>query len=145
MSLPQLNESGHLPPGIHDASLGEMTEQFGQSSRRRELLGNLGQYLAELRQWQLAQAILVDGSFVTDIAEPNDVDLVLVLRDDYDLTRSVSPFEYNLRSRRRVQRTFGLDLFVVRPNSVDYDRFVDFFSQVRNQPGQIKGIVRVQP
>ena len=99
----------------------------------------------ELRQWPLAQAVLVDGSFVTDVLEPNDVDLVLVLRDDYDLSKSVSPFEYNLRSRRRVQKTYGLDLFVVRPQSVDYDRFVEFFSQVRNQPGQTKGIVRVRP
>lgn len=145
MSLPQLNEHRHLPPGIHDASLDDLTDRFGQSSRRLELLENLRRYLAELRQWPLAQAVLVDGSFVTDIVEPNDIDLVLVLRDDYDLTQSVSPFEYNLRSRRRVQRTFGLDLFVVRPNSVDYDRFVDFFSQVRNHPGQIKGIVRVRP
>lgn len=145
MSLPQLNEHGHLPPGIHDSTLDELTERFDQSPRRRELIANLSRYLDELWKWPLAQAILVDGSFVTDIAEPNDIDLVLVLRDDYDLTQSVSPFEYNLRSRRRVQRTFGLDLFVVRPNSVDYDRFVNFFSQVRNHPGQIKGIVRVQP
>ena len=145
MSLPQLNEHGHLPAGIHDASLDELTERFGQSQRRREILKDFHRYLAELQQWQVAQAILVDGSFVTDIAEPNDLDLVLVLRDDYDLTQSVSPFEYNLRSRRRVQRTFGLDLFVVRPSSVDYDRFVSFFSQVRNHPGQIKGVVRVRP
>ena len=93
----------------------------------------------------MPQAILIDGSFVTDAAEPNDVDPVLVLRDDYDLSKSVSPFEYNLRSRRRVQKAYGLDLFVVRPQSVDYDRFVEFFSQVRNQPGQTKGLVRVQP
>jgi uncharacterized protein DUF6932 len=145
MSLPQLNENGYLPSGIHDASLDDLSERFGYSSRRQELLANLVRYLAELRQWPLAQAVLVDGSFVTDTAEPNDIDLVLVLRDDYDLRRSVSPFEYNLRSRRCVQRTFGLDLFVVRPNSVDYDRFVDFFSQVRNQPGRPKGLVRVQP
>lgn len=145
MPLPQLNENGHLPPGIHDGSRDDLTERFGQSPRRRELLENLRRYLAELQKWPLAQAVLVDGSFVTDIAEPNDIDLVLVLRDDYDLSRSISPFEYNLRSRRRVQKTFGLDLFVVRPNSIDYERFVEFFSKVRNHPGLIKGHVRVQP
>ena len=144
MSLPQLNEHGHLPAGIHDASLDELTERFGQSQRRREILKDFHRYLAELQQWQVAQAILVDGSFVTDIAEPNDLDLVLVLRDDYDLTQSVSPFEVNLSSRRRVQRVFGFDLFAVRPNSIEYNRFVDFFSQARSHPGLRKGLVRVQ-
>ena len=145
MSLPPFNENGHLPPGIHDASFDDLRERLGQSPRRCELLENLGRYLTELRKWPLAQAVLVDGSFVTDVAEPNDIDLVLVLRDDYDLSRSVSPFEYNLWSRRRVRRVFGFDLFAVRPNSIDYTRFVDFFSQVRSQPGLIKGLVRVQP
>ena len=93
----------------------------------------------------LAQAVLVDGSFVTDEPEPNDIDVVLVLPDGYDVSQSVSPFEYNLRSRRRIRRTFGLDLFVVLPHSLEYDRFVDFFSQVRNQPQRTKGLVRVRP
>lgn len=145
MSLPQFNENGLMPPGIHDASLDDLSERFGQSPRRRQLLENFRLYFVELQKWPLAKAVLVDGSFVTDIAEPNDIDLVLVLRDDYDLSRSVSPFEYNLWSRRRVQRVFGFDLFAVRPNSIDYTRFVDFFSQVRDHPGLIKGLVRVQP
>ena len=145
MPLPQLDEHGYLPPGIHDASFDDLLDRFGQSAQRIALLQQLSQYLVELQRWPLSQVILVDGSFVTDAPEPNDIDLVLVLRDDYDLSQSVSPFEYNLRSRRRVQQTYGLDLFVVRPQSVDYDRFVEFFSQVRNQPGQTKGIVRVRP
>ena len=145
MSLPALNEWGSLPPGIYDASLDELTERFGGSSHRQQLLLGLGQYLAELGRWTLAQAVLVDGSFVTDEPEPNDIDVVLVLLDGYDVSQGVSPFEYNLRSRRRVQQAYGLDLFVVRPRSLEYVRFVDFFSQVRNQPQRTKGLVRVRP
>lgn len=73
------------------------------------------------------------------------IDVVLVLLDGYDVSQGVSPFEYNLRSRRRVQQAYGLDLFVVRPRSLEYDRFVDFFSQVRSQPQRTKGLVRVRP
>ena len=105
---------------------------------------NLDQYLSELRKWPVAQAVLVDGSFVTGVAGPNDIDLVLILRDDYDLSRIVSPFVYNLWSRRQVRRVFGFDLFSVRPNSIDYHRFIEFFSQVRDHPGLVKGLVRVQ-
>lgn len=35
------------------------------------------------------------------------------------------------------------DLFAVRPDSLEYDRFVDLFSEVRNRPDLLKGIVRV--
>ena len=145
MTLPVFNVAGLLPPGIHDANLTEVTERFGGSLTRRQLLQGLGQYLSELNRWKLAQAVLIDGSFVTDEPEPNDIDVVLVLSDGYDLSQCVSPFEYNLRSRRRVQRAYGLDLFVVMPESLEFERFVDCFSQVRNKPQQTKGLVRVQP
>ena len=144
MSLPALNQWGTLPPGIHDASLEELADRFGGSSHRQQLLEGLCRYHEELSRWPLAQAVLVDGSFVTDEPEPNDIDVVLVLPDGYDVNQSVSPFEYNLRSRRRIRRTFGLDLFVVMPHSLEYERFVDFFSQVRNQPQRTKGLARVR-
>ena len=67
------------------------------------------------------------------------------IHDGYDVSQSVSPFEYNLRSRRRIWRTFGLGLFVVMSHSLEYDRFVDCFSQVRNWPQRTKGLVRVRP
>lgn len=89
--------------------------------------------------------MLIDGSFVTSQLAPNDIDVIVVLRDDYDLTLPVSPFAYNLRSRRYVQRRFGLDLFVVRPNSPELAGFVDFFSKVRGREDRSKGIIKVRP
>jgi hypothetical protein len=143
MAIPDLNADGLLPPGIHCADLEEIARIFGQSAARRPLMNELERYVAELRRWSLAQALLMDGSFVTDQQQPHDIDVVLVLRDDYDLRRQVSPFEYNLRSTRMVRRHYGLDLFAVRPNSLEYDRFVQLFSEVRNRPDLLKGIVRV--
>jgi 5'-3' exonuclease len=61
-------------------------------------------YVADLRRWDFAQELLIDGSFVTAAATPNDIDVVLVLRADYDLLQEVSPFEYNLRSHTPDER-----------------------------------------
>jgi hypothetical protein len=92
-------------------------------------------YVADLRRWDFAQELLIDGSFVTAAATPNDIDFVLVLRADYDLLQEVSPFEYNLRSHRMVRRNYGLDLFSVRSNSLEYNRFVALFCQVSVRKG----------
>ena len=101
--------------------------------------------MRELSQWPLAQVILIDGSFVTQEVEPNDIDVIVVLRDDCDLTGPVPPAQYNLRSRRYVQRRFGLDVFVVRPGSTELHGFVSFFSQIRGRTDRVKGLIQVQP
>lgn len=144
MPIPPLDATGLLPAGIHEGTIEEIAAQFSGSPERRSLWDTLTRYLAELRRWPLAQELLVDGSFVTSEPEPHDIDAILVLREDYDLTREVSPFEYNLRSHRMIKRTYGLDVFVVRPRSPEYFRFVDLFSQVRQRPDDTKGLVRVR-
>jgi hypothetical protein len=144
MPLPEFNENGDLPPGIHDATLEQIAERFAQSSVRRSLWNEILRYVAELRHWPLAEELLVDGSFVTSEPTPHDIDIILVFRGDYDLAPEVSPFEYNLRSHRMVKRNYGLDLIAVRANSLERERFVALFSQVCGRPDLVKGIVRVQ-
>ena len=147
MPIPPLDANGLLPPGIHDATLDELEEAFGgpgAGSRRRALMKSLRSYLAEVKQWRMMEELLIDGSFVTDKPDPDDIDLLLVLPVGYELTRVVSPYEYNLRSHRMIRKRFGFDLFAVRSNSADYDRFVQHFSQVRERPGLRKGIIRVR-
>jgi hypothetical protein len=70
--------------------------------------------------------------------------LLLVLRTDYDLRIEVSPMEYNLRSHRIVKRRFGFDLFAVRPQSLEYNKMIELFHQVRNLPALRKGLLRVR-
>ena len=144
MPIPLFDTTGVLPTGIHDGTLDEMAKRFSDSSERRSLWETLLRYVDELRRWPLAQELILDGSFVTSEPAPHDIDVILVLRDDYDLTQEVSPFEYNLRSHSMIKRTYGLDVFVVRPRSLEYYRFIDFFSQVRDRLSFAKGLVRVR-
>lgn len=86
---------------------------------------------------------MVDGSFVTAISTPNDIDLIVVVSTAHDFARDFHPSEYNVISRRRVQQRFGFDLLVARTDSEEYQRYVEFFQQVRLVPQRKKGLLRI--
>lgn len=86
MALPEFNADGDLPIGVFSATLAEVMTRFGTgSAQRREVARRLE------RIWQLAAStektarFVVFGSFVTAEPEPNDVDVVLVMRDDFNV------------------------------------------------------------
>lgn len=137
MPIPEYNEHGLLPPGIHSCTLSELKERFGRfstSSQRQELFAKLEQYVQEARSAKIVSALLVDGSFVTSTEIPNDVDLVAVLAEDHDFTQELRPYQSNVLSNRWARRQFGFDLLVARTNSSEYTEYVAFFAQVRGWP-----------
>jgi hypothetical protein len=140
------NEHGWLPDGIHDCTMDEAGERFGAfqgTDRRPQLWTRFADYIGEAKACGLLEAVLVDGSFVTATPEPNDIDIVVVVSADHDLAADFQPSEYNVLSKRRVNRRFGFDLLVARAGSEEYRRYVGFFQQVRLEPGRKKGILRV--
>jgi hypothetical protein len=86
-TLPAFNEEGDLPPGVHRATLSHVLERFGQGSVQRcavaDRLNRI--YQLAVSTARLARFV-VFGSFVTAKAEPNDVDIVLLMEDTFDLT-----------------------------------------------------------
>ncbi|MCX7824273.1 MAG: hypothetical protein N2689_01785 [Verrucomicrobiae bacterium] len=100
--------------------------------------------MTSLHKQGMAKAVVVNGSFTTAKTEPNDIDMVLVLPQGYDFTGDLSPDEYNLLSTRRVRKTFGFDMFVAEDESQEYERYISFFQDVKNQPGELKGVLRVE-
>lgn len=81
--IPLGNEDGYLPPGIHRATLAEIAARFGQESELRQVQMESLRWLVDLAQRAGAQRIVVNGSFVTDKLEPNDVDCVLLIEADF--------------------------------------------------------------
>ena len=71
-------------------------------------------FVAEARRSQIVREIMVDGSFVTATPEPNDIDLIVVVARDHDLTADLRPGAYNVVSKKRVQKRFGFDIVAVR-------------------------------
>jgi Family of unknown function (DUF6932) len=81
--IPYFNDDGYLPPGIHRATLEEIAARFGQESELRQVQIESLRWLVDLAQRAGAQRIVVNGSFVTDKLEPNDVDCVLLIGADF--------------------------------------------------------------
>ena len=145
--IPPFNENGWLPDGIHDCTLQEAAERFGgfqSSDRRPRLWARFTEFIGEVRGCGLVEAVIADGSFVTAEPDPNDIDLVLVVSANHDFEADFQPSEYNVLSKRRVNRRFGFDLLVARTDSEEYRRYVAFFQEVRLEPGRKKGILRIR-
>jgi hypothetical protein len=81
--IPRCNDDGYLPPGIHPATLDEIAARFGQESEIRQVQMDSVRWLVDLARRVGALRIVVNGSFVTDKLEPNDVDCVLLLGPDF--------------------------------------------------------------
>ncbi len=77
--IPPCNDDGYLPPGIHPATLEEIAAQFGHGSELRQVQMQSLRWLGDLARRAGVQRIVVNGSFVTDKLEPNDVDCVLLI------------------------------------------------------------------
>ena len=78
--IPPFDESGCLPPGVHPATLEEVAARFGSQSELRRVQMESVRWLVDLAVRAGVQRIVLNGSFVTDIMEPNDVDCVVLFR-----------------------------------------------------------------
>jgi hypothetical protein len=77
--IPAFNEAGCLPPGVHPASLEEIDRRFGRTSELRRVQMESVRWMVDLARRAGATRIVLNGSFVTDIMEPNDVDCVVLI------------------------------------------------------------------
>jgi hypothetical protein len=83
MPIPDFNDDGYLPPGIHPATLDEIAARFGEESELRQVQMQSLRWLVDLA-WQAGVVrIVVNGSFATDKFEPNDVDCVLLIEEGF--------------------------------------------------------------
>ncbi len=141
MAIPDLNDDGLLPEGLD-----EIIERFGQfqhSNCRPRLGQRLQEFFREVVGTGFVVAVIVDGSFVTGKPEPNDIDVVLVLRTGHDFSEVLRPFEYKIVSRRRVRKVFGFDMLLAEEGQPELNEFLEFFTQVRGDPDVRKGLLRV--
>lgn len=81
--IPEFNENGYLPAGIHVATLAEMEARFGCDSEIRRSEMQALHWLIELVKRAGGRRIVINGSFVTDAPEPNDVDCVVLIDETY--------------------------------------------------------------
>jgi len=139
VSIPELQTNGELPPGEHKATVDEVEIVFGSSSdRRKYLMQGLRSAVLNFEKSGVKQ-IWLNGSFVTDKKQPNDID------GCWEYTSSVEAKKLDpvfLGTRTDMKRKYGLDFFI--SNWVETGSGLPFpkFFQV-NRNGNAKGIILI--
>lgn len=140
--IPAFRADGYLPEGVHVASEAEATFRFGSSSPRRRRLALRLRRWAELARQVRAKRLLIDGSFVTHKKEPNDIDAVVMLPDNFE-----RQIEEGVESALELEEM----LLTRRPGEVfaaedagDWNDWLEFFSRTREPDGRRKGLVEIE-
>ena len=112
--LPQLNANGELPPGVHLADWQEFEVRFCGSSARRIWLTSQLRTLLELAasSGKLRRAFIW-GSFVTSKAAPRDLDVLLIMDDDFEVNDLTAPSR-DVFDSVRAKLLFETDVFWAR-------------------------------
>lgn len=112
--LPSFTSTGDLPEGVYEVTLAKALAHFGASPSRRRRLGLRLQRIYELAlsTGKLIRFI-VFGSFVTAKAVPNDVDVFMILSNDFDVGATSGELRI-LFEHGAAQDHFGASVFWVR-------------------------------
>ena len=115
MLLPQLNRAGELPEGVHQATIDEVMAQFGSgTSQRQAVTARLRRIYPLARATGKLERLILFGSYITAKPDPNDVDIILVMRDDFDV-QACDEESQQLFDHPRAAETFGASVFWIRP------------------------------
>ena len=143
MALPAFNTEGDLPPGVYCATLAEVLERFGQGSLQRCAVSDRLNRLYQLASsTERLARFIVFGSFITAKEEPNDVDVMLLMEDAFDLA-SVTGEAALVFQHFEADAHFGASVFWTRRSgALGGEQAIVEFWQVRREGGQ-RGIVEI--
>jgi predicted nucleotidyltransferase len=134
-----------LPAGLHLAEWKEFASRFGTSSPRRLwLLGRLQAVLAIASSTRKLRRVFVWGSFVTIKASLKDIDVLLILDDDFEVEHLPSAAQCVFDSVR-AKLMFDSDVFWARASigKEALDLWLDTYQFSRDL--RRRGIVELEP
>ncbi|HEX5444201.1 MAG TPA: hypothetical protein VFW87_10250 [Pirellulales bacterium] len=146
MSLPKFNELGDLPEGRYQVTLSEVIARFGSGTTQREAVTSRLQRIYRLAvATGLLDRLVVFGSYISEASEPNDVDVVVVMRNGF--RPEGCPAESTLLfDHSRANDELGASVFWIRPEMLLGQSLEEFFAfwQTRRD-GRRRGIVEIEP
>lgn len=144
MALQQFDSNGDLPEGIHRATLEDVLARFGHGTPQREAVtGRLIRiYELVLRTGKLERFIIY-GSYVTAKRDPGDVDIILVMRDDFLLPECDDEVR-TVFDHLRAQAELGASVFWTPRTGVFLETVDEFIAgwQIKRDHA-LRGIVEV--
>ncbi len=143
MALPPFNNKGDLPPGVYRVTLAEVIDRFGQGSVQRCAVSDRLKrvYQLVISTGQLARFV-VFGSYVTAKIEPNNIDLILLMEDTFELA-SVTGETALVFQHMEADAHFGASVFWThRSGAIGGEQAMVEYWQVRREGGQ-RGIIEI--
>ena len=144
MALPDFTRTGDLPSGIHRAALNEVVQRFGAPQGPRHVCSqHLYQVFILAEQTGHLYRFLIFGSYITVKPLPNDVDVVLVMDDDFHLDECAINAR-GLFDHTIAQARYGTSIFWIRLGLLvdeNVDEFIAHWQIKRD--GSLRGIVEV--
>ena len=139
--LPDFDEHGNLPPGIYRVSINEIIERFGRPlyTVRRERAAHLKEFHDFISK--VAIGLYVDGSFITSKLAPSDVDLLVLLPDNFTFNSGTG---LRLKSFQKAKSKNRLDIFPMKQNE-DHQRIENWIDNWRHdRNGNWRGIIYLE-
>ena len=148
MPIPDWNDYGLLPEGIHDCDINELSARLGFNDHRQGLLEGLEAAIQWLGTMPPAESLIIDGSFVTNKERPRDIDAVAMIanlteRNQRHWIQSWEP------QRAMIKLDYRVDLY---PTVLGHgNNFSAYFQYIRPEEalergaplGVLKGILRM--
>jgi hypothetical protein len=126
MALPEFNKQGDLPEGLHKATLAEILERFGQGSgERQEATAVLQRIYQLVTATGKLERFVIFGSYITAKPEPQDVDVVLVMKDDFSMAACDEQTRV-LFDHQRAEGEVGASIFWLCPSVLLSGSLEDF-------------------
>jgi hypothetical protein len=117
--LPDLTAEGELPPGVHRTDWQDFHLRFGQSSPRRIWLSRRLRAILDIASIDgKLLRVFVWGSFVTAKTDPRDLDLLLIMSDDFEVDR-IPAARQSVFDSTRAKLMFESDVFWARASIGD--------------------------
>jgi hypothetical protein len=145
MPLPQFTHAGELPLGVHQATMDEVLAQFGSGTAQRQAVTTRLRRIYHLaRATRKLERLILFGSYITAKPDPNDVDIILVMRDDFDV-QVCDKESRQLFDHPRAAEAFGASVFWIRPALLVLETLEEFIAHWQVTRDQTRrGIVEVR-
>lgn len=103
-----------MPSGVYQASLGEVVTHFGGDTSERQIASTRLERIYHLAaETGHLKRFAVFGSFITSKEAPNDVDIFIIMDDEFDVSRTDGDTAI-LFDHPAAQSYFGASVFWVR-------------------------------
>lgn len=138
--IPEFNNDGLLPKGVHWATLKEIRDKLCFSNKRMELIIGLEKAIRSFKGAG-CNTMYLDGSFVTSKFEPSDIDVC------YDFVgmdpTKLDPVLLDFKNERAAQKNkYGCEFFMSHWGAILNPpiNYFDFFQRDKTTGNQ-KGII----